>query len=369
LSVRLIHISPELPPTVGGVADYTALLSRRLVEVSDGAVEPVLVHAGKAAAEAIEVDVPAVDLSGQCSATALADTVRRLAREADERAVVLLEYSGYGYSGRGTPVWLYRGLERGCRTDSVELVTIFHELAASGPPWSSAFWLAPLQRWIAKRLLRASSHALVNRPPSADQLRSWASDASKVVLQPVFSNVGEPETNPPLDDRDCAVIFCGGKEKELIYDRSDQLEQLLRREGIDRLVDIGPPPETLPSMDVTHEVLGVQPAETISRWLLRTRMGFARRRLDLLTKSGVVAAYLAHGVAPVILPHGSPSHAPSLDEGDHYVTLDHAQSPAMDWACMNRRVYEWYQHRAHSSKAAQATLRAMNESSEWTQTH
>ena len=365
--IRCIHVAPELPPTVGGVADYTALLSRRLVEVSDGGVEPVLVHAGKEPAETIEADVPVVDLSGQCSAAALAETVRRLAREADERAVVLLEYSGYGYSGRGTPVWLYRGLERGCRTDSIELVTVFHELAASGPLWSSAFWLAPLQRWIAKRLLRASSHALVNRPPSADQLRSWASDASKVVLQPVFSNVGEPEANLPLDDRDCAVIFCGGREKELIYDHSDQLEQLLRREGIERLVDIGPPPETLPSMDVPCDVLGVQPADTVSQWLLRARMGFARRRLDLLTKSGVVAAYVAHGVPPVILPHGSPSHAPPLDKGDQYITLSYARASTVDWKHLNRQTYEWYHRQAHSREAAHTILRVMPKSEEWIQ--
>lgn len=366
---RCIHITPEVPPTVGGVADYTAILSHRLVEVSDRAVEPVLVHAGKEPAEGIEAEFPVVDLSGQCSASALADTVRRLARETDERAVVLLEYSGYGYSGRGTPVWLYRGLKRGCRSDSVELVTVFHELAASGPPWSSAFWLAPIQRWVAKRLLRASSHALVNRPPSADQLRSWTSDASKVVLQPVFSNVGEPETNPPLDDRDCAVIFCGGKEKELIYDRSDQLEQLLQRGGIDRLVDIGPPPESIPTMDVTHEVLGVQPAETVSQWLLRARMGFARRRLDLLTKSGVLAAYLAHGVPPVILPHGTPSHSPFLSEGDHYVTFRRAGSSEVDWKRLGQQAYDWYQNQAHSFEATDAVLRAIAGSEKLTNTN
>ena len=86
MSIRLIHIAPELPPTVGGVADYTAILSRRLVEVSDGAVEPVLVHAGRQFADAIDVDFPVVDLSGQCSTSALAQTVEQSAAEADEQA-------------------------------------------------------------------------------------------------------------------------------------------------------------------------------------------------------------------------------------------------------------------------------------------
>jgi hypothetical protein len=57
--VRLIHIAPELPPTVGGVADYAVILSRRLVEVSDGTVEPVLIYAGHEPTEAIVAGIAA----------------------------------------------------------------------------------------------------------------------------------------------------------------------------------------------------------------------------------------------------------------------------------------------------------------------
>ena len=89
--IRLIHIAPELPPKVGGVADYTAILSRRLVEVSDGAVEPVLVHAGKERAGAIDVGFPAVDLSGGGTTGALGEAISLVDLENDHRGVVLLE--------------------------------------------------------------------------------------------------------------------------------------------------------------------------------------------------------------------------------------------------------------------------------------
>ena len=59
--MHIIHITPELPPTVGGIADYTAILTQRLVEVSDGILEPVLVRAGKASDELPNVDFEYVD--------------------------------------------------------------------------------------------------------------------------------------------------------------------------------------------------------------------------------------------------------------------------------------------------------------------
>ena len=176
--VRLIHIAPELPPTVGGVADYTAILSQRLVEVSDGTVEPVLMHAGNQPAEAIDVPFPVEDLSGECSATALAQAIERLAAEADGRAVVLLEYSGYGYASRGVPLWLARDLRQVCGEDGVPLITMFHELYATGPPWTSAFWMAPLQQHVAAQLARMSAGIVTNRKSGVSWLQkhraNWA---------------------------------------------------------------------------------------------------------------------------------------------------------------------------------------------------
>jgi len=170
---RFIHVTPELPPTVGGVADYTAILSQRLVEVSSSSVESVLMHAGKTPTEAIEVNFPVVDLSGAQSAVTLADTVRDLANEADGDAVVLLEYVGYGYAKRGAPLWLVRGLSRVCGNNGVPLVTMVHEVRASNwKPWTSTFWLSPIQGYVVAQLARMSRAVVTNRIPSAEWLRS-----------------------------------------------------------------------------------------------------------------------------------------------------------------------------------------------------
>ena len=123
MSIRLIHISPELPPTVGGVADYTAILSRRLVEVSDGIIEPVLVHAGNQSAEAIEVDFPTVDLSGERSASALAETIEQLAarsrgigrRAAGVFRLRVREAGRTGVAGSGPTTCMWRTVFRSSR--------------------------------------------------------------------------------------------------------------------------------------------------------------------------------------------------------------------------------------------------------------
>jgi hypothetical protein len=114
-------------------------------------------------------------------------------------------------------------------------------------------------------------------------------------------------------------------------------------------------------MGITHDVVGIQPAETISQYLRTARLGFAHRRLDLLTKSGVVAAYLAHGVPPVVLPNGTSETAPALSRGTQYTTLDDAVANPPDWEAISQQGYDWYQKNAHSRTVAQKILRLVEE--------
>ena len=353
--VRLIHIAPELPPTVGGVADYTAILSRRLVEVSDGTVEPVLMHAGNQPARAIDVPFPVEDLSGECSATALAQTIDRLASEADGGGVVLLEYSGYGYAKWGVPLWLPRGLRRVYGNGDVPLVTIFHEISASSwKPWTSTFWFSPVQRRIARRLVEMSSAVFVNRPGGYKKLRQWSSNPNSVLFQPVFSNVGEPSDVKTYGRRgNYAVVFCGANEKAEIYSRREMLRRVLVREGIERVVDLGPSLDASVDFPLPIEEVGLQPAQTVSSWLQNAKLGFAHRRLDLLTKSGVMAAYLAHGIPSVVVPNGTADYPPVLSHGETYVRPDRFPSSSIDWARVSQKGYAWYQEHAHSRGTAE----------------
>jgi hypothetical protein len=353
--IRLIHIAPELPPTVGGLADYATILNQRLVDVSNGALEPVMVHAGKTPAETIEVDVPVADVSGSQSAAILANTIRELTDDTPGRTVVLLEYSGYGYAKRGAPLWLVRGLSRVCESDGVPLVTMFHEIRASSwKPWKSTFWMSPLQTFVATRLARSSQAVVTNRYPSFEWIQSVVAGSTEAHTQPVFSNIGEPDCIPEFTARDSyAVAFGGAAMKKRLYDSSDAIIQLLENAGIHRIVDLGRmqnPPSTVGNIPV--EARGIQPASTISRHLRRASIGLLHYPVDYLTKSGIWASYAAHGLPAGIV---SKAAASCLTEGKHFLRINAEEKSEYDstkLAAIGMSARRWYQSTAHSKNAA-----------------
>ena len=348
--LRLIHITPELPPTLGGIADYTAILSRRLVEVSGGSVVPTLIRAGwKGDGPTPKTKFDTVDCTGQCDPTALAQAIQEYVDLAD-RTVVLLQYSGYGYAQRGAPWWLVRGLQEACGEASVPLITMFHELYAMGPPWTSAFWLSPAQRYIAARLARMSQAVVTNRAKSADWLRRYVSSDTPMHVQPVFSNVGEPNEVLPYEERDSyAVVFGGQSKKKRLYESltQERIEQL-QSVGVSRIIDLGSPgaaPDNVFGLTVNEQ--GVLPAAKISEWLQRGRVGLLSYPADYLTKSGIWAAYASHGIATFVNGSGS---TPEIAEGNHYFKLMGNSEFKPFRAAKACR--DWYVHKVHSRIAA-----------------
>jgi hypothetical protein len=353
--IRFIHIAPELPPTVGGVAGYTAILSRRLVEVSNGAVEPVLVHAGKQQVDTIEVDFPVVNLSGEQSARRLAETVQELACEAEQNAVVLLEYSGYGYAKRGAPWWVARGLRRVCDGEKIPLVTTFHEISTSGPVWTSAFWLSPVQSWIARQIAQLSDGAMTTHPTGASQIGQWADDETPVEVTPAFSNVAEPtERPPPSERRPQAVIFGGQRTKTAIYETHRAVtHKALEEWEIQTVFDVGPPGAAIPErLEIDVDVRGIQPVKAISELLLDAQVGLLHYPAAYATKSGILAAYMAHGVVPLLVepePLGG-----RLVAGEHFALAGSTKKE--NAGRIAQQATAWYDSHAHSCRAAQTTL-------------
>jgi hypothetical protein len=348
---------------VGGVADYTAILSRRLVEVSNGAVAPVLVHAGRQPADAIEVDVPVVDLSGQCSAVALAETIERLAEEAEARAVVLLEYSGYGYAKRGAPLWLARGLRRACTDRNLPLITIFHELyAESYKPWDRRFWTMPVQYYVASRLARLSDGCMATWDAAARWLERRV-DGQPIRMSPTFSNVGEPESVPAYSERKpYAVCFGGAGRKEALYrGHGNVVCNVLRRLGIEQIVDLGSEPadEAYAGMDVPVEPKGIQPVETISAYLKKASVGLLNHPLHCLKKSGIWASYAVHGV-PAMLS-APPYRIPNLRENDHFLLLQSGEVKQAYLDSISHDVQAWYREIASSELAARRVLSILSD--------
>jgi len=231
----------------------------------------------------------------------------------------LLHYSGYGYAKRGAPLWLLNKLQTD-RPHIKNLGIFFHELYAYGPPWRSSFWLSPAQRHISRRLAEMSDFWITNREASALWLRRFAGDKPQAVL-PVFSNVGEmpfysPGRSPNI------IVFGGAVLRQATYRATgESLFSWAHAQGI-TIHDIGPPiddPATSASLRRTGVVLHgrLEPAE-VSKQLSDALFGILAYPADSVAKSGVFAAYCAHGVCPILL---SKRYEPGdgIIAGNHYV--------------------------------------------------
>jgi hypothetical protein len=317
-------------------------------------VEPVLVHAGREATDAIEVDFPVVDLSGACSSVSLSETIEQLTREGNGQDVVVLEYSGYGYSKGGAPRWLLQGLQRECGEKGLPLVTIFHELyATSHKPWDRRFWTMPVQYYVASGLARLSDGCMANWDAAAQWVQGQV-NGMHVQMSPTFSNIGEPEDVPDYAGREpYAVCFGGAGRKEEMYQQHVKtLNGALQSAGIEWIVDIGSPPSeaSYTGLNVPIKATGIQPVDAISTCLREASLGLLNYPLHCLKKSGIWAAYAAHGV-PAVLP-AEPQTIPNLKEGEHFLRLGSARPTQNQLASISEAVHKWYGHEARSEDAA-----------------
>jgi len=106
---------------------------------------------------------------------------------------------------------------------------------------------------------------------------------------------------------------------------------------------------------------GILPKEEVSRILSDAQIGILYCPLDHLTKSGVMAAYLAHGVAPLVV--GAQNSTDPLEKGTHFLTVKELRHHVHEGARtenLSRRVgragRKWYEERAHSRRTAQSLI-------------
>lgn len=285
---------------------------------------------------------------------ALANTLQLLSAENNARAVVL-HFSGYGYQKRGVPLWLVEGFQLWSRrAGRMPLVTIFHELYATGRPWQSAFWLSPLQKQIARSILNLSSAVITPTDLYSKRLSEWRhGNATKIRAMPVFSNVGEPDRGSvPCARSGAAVVFgLSGVEDRLFGSYRSELERIVSALNIEKIFDIGPRFSIVPSTLAGAPVIskGVLPPCAVSELLQRARFGFVAYPLDLIGKSSVFAAYAAHGVVPIVFSDTQAAFD-GLQPAPHF--LDGLRFGAgagrQDLASIQRELFTWY--RSHSLK-------------------
>lgn len=266
----------------------------------------------------------------------------------------VLQFSGYGFDRRGVPLWLLHAIKNR-RREIRQLGVFFHELYAFGPPWTSSFWLSPLQRNIAKELIGLSDFWMTSREGSAVWLRRYGREHRSVVL-PVFSNVGELASLP--NSRMPWLVVFGSRElrRQAYRNAGEKLFAWAKREGL-QVHDIGAPlADTellkllLANGVIQHGLLDEQEAHDVLSCAMFGLVSYPER---FVAKSGVFAAYCAHGACPILL---SDTHVATdgLVAGKHYLpgipTRCNASLVASE---VGGEAWSWYQGHClekHASK-------------------
>jgi hypothetical protein len=350
----VIQIVPRLPPAIDGLGDYAFYLAKQLR--NDWEIDSRFVVGNPQWKSEQEIGFPVLTVDERSSASLL-EALQSPSRSSISS--VLLHYVGYGYARRACPFWLIRGLEQWKREcPGRRLITVFHEIYAFGPPWASSFWTSPFQRLLARRLAVISDQIVTPTRMYARILEKFChSFPNRVISMPVFSNVGEPAGVRPQHERKNQIIVFGN-----VYQRSQvyghHLEALIytcRTLKLDRIVDVGPTLEVKSKFPLPFTQLGKQSAVDVSALLLSSRVGFLTYFDGYLAKSGIFAAYCAHGMLPV-LPCRNASEPDGIRAEHEYTATSDMFDGVSDTRAQKIAdgAHAWYQE--HSIPRTAATL-------------
>lgn len=363
--MEIIQVVPMLPPAIDGLGDYALNLARQLRREFNQETHFLVGNPnwqGKREIEGFPISVLPHRSRG-----AVLSSLNEISASP---APVLLHYVGYGYAKRGCPVWLIDGLQR-WRTTGVNrfLVTMFHELYAFGPPWTSSFWLSPLQKNLAMRLARLSDRILTSRQDYAKSLYDLSSGKhTEIPTLPVFSNIGEPDQVSSLAQRERRIVVFGSpSNRGRVYRESwDELQLTCELLGIEEIWDIGAKTNlnlsTVNGVPIVEQ--GERSAAEISGFLLKSLAAFFNYTPEFLAKSTIYAAYCAHGLLPV--SHvGSPFPVDGIIEGKHFWTPQHKTDGLKSLESLQAiadQAHAWYQtHNLSVQAQTFAALLANNE--------
>ena len=335
--MELIQLVPILPPALSGVGDYAMLLARELRDVQGVPTRFLVGDPRWDGNEAAVAPFPA--------RTVPARTAPALGRALDEAegsggglpGAVLLHYVGYGYAHRGCPFWLVDAVTRWRQArPGRRLIVLFHELYATGSPWSSVFWTSPFQQRLAARLGRAADARRMTTQVAAGQLRTLLGRAGRdaaIETIPVFSTLGEPAAPPPLSARRRQLVVFGSRSwRADVYTRClADFTNACRALEIERVVDVGLPLDAVPGgLPVPVEVAGPLPAAEAGALFAGSLAGYFSYPVLSMGKSTILAAYCAHGMVPVTFPDNVHPGSEGFTAGRHYLAGTSFQPPGED---------------------------------------
>jgi len=345
MNPSVITILPRLPPAIDGVGDYGTKVALHLRD----RFNTNFVVGDQTWQFKDEYEFLSEFLVNQVAAQT-PDRLLEILVGLDTN-LVLLHYVGYGYAKRGCPLWLVQGLERWRRGHSDRrLVTMFHELYATPTFGTSTFLTSPIQKYLFTRLANLSDRAVTSRQSYADKITTATKGRLNAIpVLPIFSNVGEPAEVLPLAQRQRRLVIFGAHNwRSRAYQFSlPALTKICQDLGIVEIIDIGRPLEVdLPVINgTTVSVMGIKSAIEISELMAVSMVGFFDYPFSFLGKSGVFAAYCAHGVLPVGAIYPSLECLDGLEIGKHIHVPDLPNQSSMNLAkaqAIADHAHTWY---------------------------
>lgn len=309
---RHIHIVPSIPPAFNGLGDYCYHLWRSWPEPKpEWHLAVVDVPSG-----AQEAWPESVVHSFELSAEGLLKTLNEAGAEK-----TILHYVGYGYARRGAPLWLPKALAEWKSTSGGKLVVMFHELYATGPVWKSEFWFCLAQMKVARSLAELADWWITSCPHYVKVLTTrLGADPIRGQMIPVGSNieaVREPDWDapwPPSIGEKLRVAVFGNPLTRLRALRKHQglLRHLAESGDLGEVKLIGRSDSGGQFQTRSDQILAtIKPACIVSHHLdlpgggvseamLDCHLGLVENAYGILYKSTAHAAYVVHGLLPII---------------------------------------------------------------------
>lgn len=344
-------IVPRLPPVIDGVGDYALNLAKQLRNDFD--LQTHFIVCDPSWQGESPIDNFSVDQLGQRTSQSLLNLLSVISP-----SIILLHYVNYGYAKRGCPFWLVNGLSQ-WRTASVQssFTTMFHEVAAFGPPWTSSFWLSPAQYSLSAQLAQLSDICLTSKASYAQMVCKWKQvEVTQIPSMPVFSSLGEPNAILPLNQRSRRLVIFGGRgwRRKAYLEAQRELVQTCNLLEIEEIWDVG----AASGLDLPKIIkkpvfeAGRLSAAEISHIMSTSVAGFLSYPPDFLAKSSIFAAYCAHGLLSVCAWR-SYMAADGLEAGKHY-WIPNSHSKKANWLQFQRianDAHTWYQSHSLSAQA------------------
>jgi hypothetical protein len=331
---NIIMIVPQLLPVIDGVGDYSLILAKQLYQCVG--LKTIFIVADPNWHGASMIDGFPVHVVTAQSAAALTKILMMLA---DFSTVVFLQFSGYGYARHGLCTWLVKALKQWkARQLDARLLTMFHELFIQpGHVLSKNFWIHQLQKTIVTDLVSLSDSLITNADVHVSGLQALR-HCPAILKLPIPSNAGEPRSVPLIADRCDQLVLFGqvGTRQRAYQNAFHSLKSICEQLNIATIVDIGTPIQLGFQQIGSARIVqaGELPKVRISQILSESKGAF----LDYgdsryLAKSGVFAAYCAHGLVPIV-SQASPVVLDHLRAGVDYLAFDAQRDRLCDFTSL-----------------------------------